>query len=291
MGMSPITPGIRYIRLIFTLLALPALLGLSAVFAAAPASADVSTFAAAVNAERGQRGLAPLAVAGDLNAVAQAWSQNMASSGSLAHNPNLSGQVSGGWRMIGENVGYGGSELSVHNALMASAPHRANILNTGYTQVGIGIARGYGSTWVTQVFRQPAPGFVVAPTSYQKSGYSPVIYAVSGSTHRPIGFAEWAAAGYPKPTATNTWYVRYPWSARVFGVTFWADGWQWDRLDYPSWVAAGGPTPRTAGWVSGSTIWKNSGSDALYITDPDGWSHHLTFAEWAAAEYRAPQVR
>lgn len=276
-------------HLVAALLALPALLGLSAVVAA-PASADASTFVAAVNAERGQRGLAPLSVAGDLSSVAQAWSQQMASSGTLAHNPNLAGQVAG-WRVIGENVGYGGTEAVVHQALMNSAPHKANILKPEYSQIGLGIATGRGSVWVTQVFRQPSSTYAAPAPAFQKAGYSPTIYAVTGNSHRAATFSEWAAAGYPRPNGTNTWYVRYPWSNRVNAVTFWADGWQWDDLDYAEWAAAGHPVPRIAGWIQGSSVWKRNGSAAIFLTDQGGQTHQLTYAEWAAAEFRQPSVR
>lgn len=277
------------LRCAVALLALPALLGLSAVVAA-PASADVPAFAAAVNVTRAQRGLAPLALAGDLSAVAQRWSQQMAASGRLEHNPALTTEVSG-WRRIGENVGYGGSELAVHNALLASAPHLANIVNREYTQIGIGIASGGGRVWVTQVFRQPPAGSGQQPASFLKAGHSPTVHLVTGSAHRPATYAEWAAAGFPAPSATNTWYVRYPWSASISAVTFWADGWQWERLDYAAWAAAGHPSPRTAGWIGGSTIWKRADAPALYLSDPSGQTHQLSYAEWAATEFRRPELR
>jgi hypothetical protein len=288
-GAAPAAPDLaRRLRLALLLLALPALLGLGT-GVAAPASASVPTFVDAVNSERRARGLAALVPAGDLGAVAQRWSQQMADRGVLSHNPELGSQVTG-WRAVGENVGRGGSELQVHNALMASPGHRENILHTAYTEVGIGIVARGGTVWVTQVFRQPT-GPTAVPTEFRKAGYSPTIYAVQGTSHRAATFEEWAAAGYPAPRPTDTWYVRYPWSGSISAVTFWPGPWQWDRLDPGSWAAAGHPTPRIAGWIHGSTIWKRASGPAIHLTDPSGLTHQLTYEEWAAAEFRAPQVR
>jgi uncharacterized protein YkwD len=274
------------LRLLLLLLALPAMLGMSALVSTT-ASADVAGFVGAVNQERSARGLAPLTTQNDLNAVAQAWSQQMASSKKLAHNPSLGSQVTA-WRSVGENVGYGSSEASIHRAFMASPGHAANVLNGSYNQIGIGITVSGGTTWVTQVFRQSNQPTI---TGWQKTAYNPTIYALSGSTHRPASFSEWAGAGYPNPTPTNTWYVRYPWSSSVYAVTFWAQGWQWDRLSYGEWIAAQAPTPRLAGWIDGSSLWKYAASSTLYLTDPEGNTHPLNWDEWEDTGFRAPTVR
>jgi peptidoglycan hydrolase-like protein with peptidoglycan-binding domain len=56
---------------------------------------------------------------------------------------------------VGENVGYGPDALTVHAAFMNSAPHRANILDRDYTEVGIGAVTVNGRVWVAEVFRRP----------------------------------------------------------------------------------------------------------------------------------------
>jgi uncharacterized protein YkwD len=138
------------------------LLGAAYLVAAPAASAGADTFVSLLNSERGAEGLDGLQSNGSLASVAAAWSRQMASSGNLAHNPSLTSQVPG-WRLVGENVGYGPDASTIHGALMDSAPHRANILDPDYTQVGVGVATDTsGRVWVTQVFRLPSGSDSVA---------------------------------------------------------------------------------------------------------------------------------
>lgn len=122
----------------------------------APAFADATEddVVTRLNNSRVAAGLAPYVQTADLVAVARAHSKNMASSNTLYHNANLTSDVAH-WVSVGENVGYAGSVASVHDALMNSAGHRANILSNSYKQVGIGTAWSNGRLWVTQVFRTP----------------------------------------------------------------------------------------------------------------------------------------
>jgi cysteine-rich secretory family protein len=125
---------------------------------AAPAAATgpgTGSVLSAVNASRAGAGREPLTLTADLSAVAYRWSQRMAASGTLAHNPSLTSQVTG-WRWVGENVGYGPDWKSVQVAFMNSPAHRANILDEDYTQIGIGVVVSGGRVWITQVFRSPS---------------------------------------------------------------------------------------------------------------------------------------
>jgi peptidoglycan hydrolase-like protein with peptidoglycan-binding domain len=123
----------------------------------APASAtgpNTSSILSAVNSARASAGRHSLSLWSDLSAVAYRWSQHMAATGTLAHNPGLTSQVSN-WRWVGENVGYGPSVSQVHVAFMASAGHKANILDRDYTEVGVGAVWANGRLWIAEVFRQP----------------------------------------------------------------------------------------------------------------------------------------
>jgi hypothetical protein len=125
------------------------------------ASSDESRFTSLLNHERTSRGGHSLATKSDLVAVARRHSQDMANRGYIYHNNNLPNEVGGNWRILGENVGRGGSVDSIHNAFMNSAPHKRNILDSRFNQIGIGTVVKNGYVYVTEVFAgrgsTPAP--------------------------------------------------------------------------------------------------------------------------------------
>ncbi len=121
-------------------------------------------FVAGINAERSAQGLTPLTADPQLTDVARGWSAQMAADNRLSHNPNLSTQVTGNWRKLGENVGVGTSVDQIAAAFMASPAHRANILDPAFRLVGLGVeAAADGTLWVTEVFEQPAQEATPAP--------------------------------------------------------------------------------------------------------------------------------
>jgi hypothetical protein len=123
--------------------------------ATAFASSEESRFTSLTNQERTSRGGRAMATKSDLVAIARRHSQRMADRGYIYHNDNLPNEVSGDWRMLGENVGRGGSVDAIHQALMNSAPHRRNILEPRFNQVGIGtVIAEDGRIYVTEVFAQ-----------------------------------------------------------------------------------------------------------------------------------------
>jgi len=119
----------------------------------AGASTVETSFTHKLNHARTIRGVPALHVSASLVAVARAQAARMASRDLLYHNPNLTTDVKN-WRFVGENVGYGPDAGTVHRAFMHSPPHRANILDRDYAQVGIGSVTKDGRVWVAQVFRR-----------------------------------------------------------------------------------------------------------------------------------------
>ena len=118
-----------------------------------PATVEVA-FEWAIDVERAQHGLGPLIVDGVENAQALSWSSLMAFTGKLAEDPNTQAAIASydpNWQAFGENVGVGPTPQSIEAALMASPPHRANILGN-YTHVGVGVVIANGSIWVTERF-------------------------------------------------------------------------------------------------------------------------------------------
>jgi hypothetical protein len=144
----------RRLTLILTVVALMAAM----IPAASPALADTGAegqFVSLLNQERAAKGLPKLSVASDLTAVARRHSQRMADGNNLHHNPNLGSDVSG-WQKVGENVGRGPSAGAIHQGFMNSPSHAQNILDSDWTQVGVGVVVRDGQVWVTEVFRLPS---------------------------------------------------------------------------------------------------------------------------------------
>ncbi|MDH4116056.1 MAG: S-layer homology domain-containing protein [Acidimicrobiia bacterium] len=149
--------------------------------AAMAATSDADQLIDLINGERTSRGLSPLVEHADLNAGAQSQAQAIADAGELFHNPDL-GSVTTGWRVIGENVAYASSVSVAHTALMNSPSHRDNILNSGYTHVGVGVVVENNTVWVAEVFMEST-----APRSYNGTFWDD-----DSSVHE--GSIEWLAA-------------------------------------------------------------------------------------------------
>jgi len=143
-------------------------------------------FLALVNQERAARGAGELSAYWDLADDARLWSAHQAAGlcgggTTICHNHDGLPYVTTGWYSLGENVGvdpgfpgqrgWESSVAALHAALMASAGHRANILNPAYDYVGIGVEVSERGLFVTQVFMdgpalaEPKPQ-VVAPAAY-----------------------------------------------------------------------------------------------------------------------------
>ena len=86
-----------------------------------------------------------------LTAKAEAWAQHMAATGCLCHS-NLPDGVTVGWRKLGENIGRGPSVASIHDALVHSPLHYANMVDRAFHWVGVGVAYGGGQMYVAEVF-------------------------------------------------------------------------------------------------------------------------------------------
>ena len=112
-----------------------------------------SQYVAGVNGVRADAGLPPLAVDGELTAVARAWADQMAGANRISHNPNLAGQVSAPWLKIGENVGTGAEVGAVMNAFVNSPAHYENIVDGEYEYIGVGVTYGSdGRMYTAHVF-------------------------------------------------------------------------------------------------------------------------------------------
>ena len=75
----------------------------------------------------------------------------MSDTNSFQHS-NISSLL-GPWSTVGENIAYGWSVQSMHDALVASSGHYANLTSSSFTHVGIGVwIEDGGKIWTTHVF-------------------------------------------------------------------------------------------------------------------------------------------
>lgn len=130
-----------------------------------------SQYVSSLNAVRADAGLPPLAVDGELTAVARAWADRMASENRIWHNPDLGNQISAPWWKIGENVGTGVEVSAVMQAFVNSPAHYRNIVDPDFEFVGVGVTYGSdGRMYTAHVFMDldggasaPAPAPAPAP--------------------------------------------------------------------------------------------------------------------------------
>ena len=135
---------------------LTALVGLLVLVAAACGGGNglAAEDATLVNQYRAANGIPGLPRSYELDLKAQAQAQRMADANTIFHSANLVAGVSAGWQLIGENVAMAGSVGQAQAALQASAPHRENLLNWAYTEMGIGAVQKGNRVYIAQVFVQ-----------------------------------------------------------------------------------------------------------------------------------------
>ncbi|WP_043266294.1 CAP domain-containing protein [Streptomyces sp. CT34] len=112
-----------------------------------------------VNEQRERAGCSPLADSGQLDGLAQHFSEDMAQRGFFGHTdpdghtPWDRARVLGIANLGGENIARGQADArAVMDTWMNSAGHRANILNCEYKTLGVGAHFGPGGPWWTQEF-------------------------------------------------------------------------------------------------------------------------------------------
>jgi uncharacterized YkwD family protein len=126
-------------------------------------SQDEAALAALVNEARTEAGLPPLTVHAQLSRVARFKSDDMAVNRYFSHDSPTYGSP---FKMMtdfgvpymsaGENIACNQTVERAHEALMNSPGHRANILNTDFTHIGIGIVSGgQCGAMYTQMFLKP----------------------------------------------------------------------------------------------------------------------------------------
>ncbi len=112
-----------------------------------------------INSERVKAGLNPLTVDIKLSNVARVKAQDMIDNSYFSHTSPIYGSPfdmmkSFGitFKSAGENIAINSSVQKAHVAFMNSEGHRANILNSSFTHVGIGIVSNGGSLYISEMF-------------------------------------------------------------------------------------------------------------------------------------------
>lgn len=193
-------PSSQSLRRIRTLSALIALALAASVFTAIPATPaganDVGSWLGTINSFRQSRGLPPFQLDPQLSGLAQQQAQYMANTGQLSHTPNLAAGVSANWTKLGENVGMGVNLDVIWNAFLSSPPHYANLVDPGYTHIGIGVVIVGNTQWVAHRFMGVAAG--PAPAPEPEPVYVPPVTSAPRVTTPPTT----RPAPAPLPTTT-----------------------------------------------------------------------------------------
>jgi hypothetical protein len=146
----------------------------------------------------------------------------MARAGDLAHNDAYFTEATRERlhaRLLGENVARNGDVDAAHRALMASPPHRANILDGRFTIVGIGAELREGSWWLTEDFLQPASA-VPAPDRPRGTAATSAPPAVPTTARLPVAAPTTPAQdagevlGAVASGPTDEWRAPHPAAAR-----------------------------------------------------------------------------
>jgi uncharacterized protein YkwD len=126
---------------------------------AASMSAQQRQLLSLVNAERVRAGLSQLQWDDHLAQAARLHSQRMADRRALSHQfsgepplPERAGSAGTHFNSVAENVAYAGTVAELHDNLMHSPHHRANILDPKSNAIGIAFAERDGELYVTEDF-------------------------------------------------------------------------------------------------------------------------------------------
>lgn len=175
-----------------------------------PAAVSAAEVVTLTNKERSEKDIPVLQRNSLLDQAAQMKAQDMAANGYYAHvSPDgltpmhWVGKVGYKYLIIGENLVVSRTDAGqVVDAFMGSPGHRANILRTDFTEIGIGVAngvyKGKDATFTVQIFAAPYP---------QKEVSKVVVKPVSAPVKATTPAKPVAAASVPRPvavTATTT---------------------------------------------------------------------------------------
>ena len=135
-------------------LSAPAPAPVTAPLVSAPTVSYADQVLALTNKERTSRGLRALSYNSCADGYADSWARSLSLAGALSHQALMPILTSCAARSVGENVAYGNvTPEQLVRMWMDSAGHRANILNAGFTHLGVGDVKvSSGRVYAVQVF-------------------------------------------------------------------------------------------------------------------------------------------
>ncbi len=151
-----------------------------------PAAVSAADVAILTNKERSEKDIPVLQRNSLLDQAAQMKAQDMAANGYYAHvSPDgvtpmhWVGKAGYKYLIMGENLVVNRTDAEqVVDAFMGSPGHRANILRTDFTEVGIGVAngtyKGKNATFTVQIFAAPYPQQATPTKDVPKVAVKPV---------------------------------------------------------------------------------------------------------------------
>ncbi|MES2931445.1 MAG: CAP domain-containing protein [Patescibacteria group bacterium] len=177
-----------------------------------PAAVSAAEVATLTNKERSEKDIPALQRNSLLDQAAQMKAQDMAANGYYAHvSPDgvtpmhWVGKAGYKYLIIGENLVVNRTDAEqVVDAFMGSPGHRANILRTDFTEIGIGVAngvyKGKDATFTVQIFAAPYPQQAAPKKEVPKVAVKPVSTPVKASAPaKPV-----APVSVPRPAAATT---------------------------------------------------------------------------------------
>ncbi len=251
-----------------------------------------------INAERAKVGAQPLAFDGDLNEAAEKHSAWMIATDTFSHTG--SGGSSPGARMAAagyvftgswawaENIAWASTRapaglqdevLLLHNNLMNSSGHRANLLNDTYREIGVGLEvgqyGGYEGAFVTQNFARTGTASFLTGVAFDDKdgdvrydvgeGLSGITVSVrNNSTGSVFSTTTQPAGGYDLALASGTYTVTFTGeglATTTQQVTIGSRNVKLDLVD-PS-VASAAPQPTHTGTSSANSITGTAGDDYI----------------------------
>lgn len=119
---------------------------------------NAQSFLDRTNQLRASKGVPALATNPTLDAKAKTWANTLASKGALVHSNLPDGLDSVRWTTLGENLASGTESgdwpLRLHEALVRSPAHHANLVDRRFTHMGVGVASARGQVYVVEVFAE-----------------------------------------------------------------------------------------------------------------------------------------